>query len=141
MKYILIAATMLFAPAAAGAATPDATPAQRVETFLPAVSSPESDKAIDDLFAGSGFAEKKPQDLMTLKGQIKMAMGLYGQQLGVEKIEEQDLSPSVKRLVYIQKFEEFPVAWEFYFYKAHGQWSLLALNFKDQVSSILDSVH
>ena len=113
------------------------TPSERVEQFLQQVTTPASDQAMDDLFAGSGFAETKPQEIVTLKSQTKMAMGLYGTPIGIEKVREEDLSPSLKRLVYIQKFERYPVAWEFYFYKPKDKWVLNTLNFKDQVAPLV----
>jgi hypothetical protein len=113
------------------------TPSERVEEFLRQVTTSESDKAMDRLFAGSGFAESKPQDIVTLKSQTKMAMGLYGLPLGIEKIREEDLSPSLKRLVYLQKFEKYPVAWEFYFYKPKDDWVINTLNFKDQIGPLV----
>lgn len=116
------------------------TPSERVEHFLQQVVTAESDAAIDDLFAGSGFADQKPQELTTLKSQTKMAMGLYGTMIGIEKVEETDLSPSLKRLVYLQKFEGYPVAWEFYFYKAHDEWHINTMNFKDQIAPIMGRV-
>jgi hypothetical protein len=116
-----------------------ATPTDMVELFLQQVTTSQSDQAYDQLFAGSGFAEQKPQDLLAVKSQTKMAMGLYGKPIGVERIREDDLSPSIKRLVYVQKFESFPVAWEFYFYKPHDKWQLNTIRFKDQVASILGS--
>lgn len=66
-----------------------------------------------------------------------MAMGLYGTPIGIEKIREDDLSPSLKRIVYIQKFERYPVAWEFYFYKPKDKWMINTLNFRDQIALIL----
>lgn len=133
MKRVLCGLLFLLASSTSMAATPS----ERVEEFLEQVATSQSDQAYDQLFAGSGFAEQKPQELKTIKSQTKMAMGLYGKPLGIEKIREEDLSPSIKRLVYIQKFESFPVAWEFYFYKAHDAWTLNTINFKDQISSIL----
>jgi hypothetical protein len=133
MKRVLCGLLLLLAASPSMAATPS----ERVEEFLGQVTTSQSDQAYDQLFAGSGFAEQKPQELKTIKSQTKMAMGLYGKPLGIEKIREEDLSPSIKRLVYIQKFESFPVAWEFYFYKAHDTWTLNTINFKDQISSIL----
>lgn len=114
-----------------------ATPAERVETFLRQVTTPESDAAFDALFENSGFAELKLQDLTTLKSQTRMAMGLYGKPIGLEKIWEEDLSPSLKRIVYLQKFERYPVVWEFYFYKPGDTWVINTLNFKDQVAPLV----
>jgi hypothetical protein len=110
-----------------------------VEQFLQQVTTSQSDQAFDKLFAGSGFAEQKPQELAMVKTQTKSAMSLYGKPIGFEKIREDDLSPSVKRLVYVQKFEGLPVAWEFYFYKPHEAWLINTIRFKDQVASILGS--
>jgi hypothetical protein len=113
------------------------TPSNDAEHFLRKVTTQDSDAAFDQLFAGSGFAESKPQDLVTLKSQTKMAMGLYGTPLGLEKIWEEDLSPSLKRLVYLQKFEKYPVVWEFYFYKPKDRWVINTLKFQDQVSPLV----
>lgn len=113
------------------------TPSERVEVFLRQVATESSDEAFDELFAGSGFSELKPQDLLTLKSQTRMAMGLYGPPIGMEKIREEDLSPSLKRIVYLQKFEKYPVAWEFYFYKPKDTWVINTLNFKDQVAPLV----
>jgi hypothetical protein len=130
---LALALVLLIGPALAHAETPS----ESVERFLRQVTTPESDAAFDRLFAGSGFAELKPQDLVTLKSQTKMAMGLYGTPIGLEKIWEEDLSPSLKRIVYLQKFEKYPVAWEFFFYKPKDAWVINTLNFKDQVAPLV----
>ena len=127
---------LLFALLLSSAQAFGQSPAQRAEEFLARVAT-SSDSAMDDLFSGSGFAETRPQDLVTLKSQTKMAMGLYGVPLGVEKIREETLSPSLVRLVYLQKFAQFPVAWEFYFYKPKDVWILNTITFKDQIGSLV----
>lgn len=113
------------------------TPSEKVEQFLRDVTTPESDRALDQIFAGSGFAEAKPQEVLTLKSQTKMAMGLYGTPIGIEKIREEELSPSLKRLVYLHKFEKYPVAWEFYFYKPKDAWVVYTLKFMDQIDPLV----
>ena len=133
MKRILFTIVLFMACLAAHAQTAP----ERAERFLDEVATPESDAAFDRLFAGSGFAELKPQALATLKSQTKMAMGLYGKPIGIEKIREEDLSPSLKRLVYLQKFEGYPVAWEFYFYRPKTEWLINQIQFKDQVDSLI----
>jgi hypothetical protein len=135
MKRLVLAFALAFASAASFAQTPS----ESADAFLKQVATPKSDAALDSLFVGSGMAELKPQAITTLKGQIKMAMALYGTPLGLEKVQEEDISPSVKRLVYIQKFENLPVAWEFYFYKPKDTWIINTLTFKDQIASIVGS--
>lgn len=136
MKQVIFGFALLFVTAVSYAQTPS----ERVEQFLRQVTTSESDQALDALFAGSGFAESKPQDIITLKSQTKMAMGLYGIPIGIEKIREEDISPSLKRLVYLQKFEKYPVGWEFYFYKPKDKWLLYQLNFKDQIGSFVGAI-
>lgn len=133
MMRVLLASLLLLASPFALAQTP----AERVEEFLRQVGTAKADEAFDRIFEGSGFAELKPQEFTTLKSQTRMAMGLYGTVLGVEKVREEDLSPSLKRLVYLQKFEQYPVAWEFYFYKPKDTWQVNSLNFKDQISGLV----
>jgi hypothetical protein len=112
------------------------TPTQMAETFLARVSaSPEA--SLDELFKGSGFGEAKPQELLAMKSQTRMAMGLYGAPLGFEKVREEVLSPSLVHLVYLQKFPQYPVAWEFFFYKPRDTWVINTLNFKDQIQSLV----
>lgn len=135
MKRVLIGWTLLIASVMSQAQTPT----ESVEQFLRQVATTESDKAFDQMFTGSGIFESKPQDMLMLKSQTKMAMGIYGTPIGFEKVREEDFSPSLKRLVYIQKFETYPVAWEFYFYKAKDKWVINSLNFKDQIASIVGS--
>jgi hypothetical protein len=113
------------------------SPSDRIEHFFTQVTTPASDQALEDLFAGSGLSVSKPQEIAKVKSQTKMAMGLYGTPIGLEKVREEDLSPSLKRLVYLQKFEKFPVAWEFYFYKASDKWVLNTLTFNDLITPLI----
>ncbi len=133
MKRFVLAFSLAFASAAGFAQTPS----ESADVFLAQVATAKSDEAIDTLFAASGIADLKPQAITALKGQIKMAMGLYGKSIGFEKAREENISPSVKRLVYIQKFENLPVAWEFYFYKPKDTWIINSLNFQDQIGTIV----
>jgi hypothetical protein len=112
------------------------TPSERVEKFLSMVVS-EPEKAIDEIFSGSGMAELKPQSIQAMKSQTKAAMAFYGKPLGIEKALEEDISPSLKHLVYIQKFELYPVAWDIYFYKAKDAWSINSITFNDQVAPLV----
>ncbi|HEX6591985.1 MAG TPA: hypothetical protein VF050_08300 [Moraxellaceae bacterium] len=114
------------------------TPSERTEKFLKLVVT-EPDKAIDEVFAGSGIAELKPQAIQAMKSQTKAAMAFYGVPLGVEKVLEEDISPSVKHLVYIQKFELYPVAWDIYFYKAKDNWVVNGIIFNDQIAPLVGS--
>lgn len=113
------------------------SPAQVAEAFLTQVGKGESDAALDTLFAGSGMAELKPQAITAMKSQVKVALGIYGKANGFERISEVDFSPSLKRTTYLQKFEQYPVMWEFYFYKSKDKWAVNQIFFNDQPAAVL----
>lgn len=112
-------------------------PAQLAETFLTRLGKNEPDAAIDALFAGSGMAELKPQAITAMKSQVKVALGMYGKMTGFEKIGETEFSPSLKRMTYLQKFEQYPVIWEMYFYRNKNQWVVNQIFFNDQPATVL----
>ena len=131
---VLIAFCLLSIASLAG---PAPTPAERTESFLAAVAGADPDKAFDELFAESGIADRKPEAVAVLRSQAKAALELYGKPIGIEKLREEDFSPSLKRLVYLQKFAQYPIAWELYFYRATGTWTLNQIVFNDQVGSLV----
>jgi hypothetical protein len=107
------------------------------EAFLAQLGKGESDAAIDTLFAGSGMTELKPQALTAMKSQVKVSLGVYGKAIGVERINEVDFSPSLKRMTYLHKFELYPVIWEMYFYRSKDKWVVNQVFFNDQPAAVL----
>jgi hypothetical protein len=114
------------------------TPASRFEGFLSNVVA-TTDTAIDDVFAGSGMAETKPQALAAMKAQLKGLFPLYGKSLGFEKVSEKDISPSLKKLVYIQKFERTLVVWIGYYYRAKDEWVASNVTYGEEYPKIFNS--
>ena len=112
-------------------------PVQMSEAFLAQLGKNEPDAALDALFAGSGMAELKPQAITAMKSQVKVALGLYGKMTGFEKISETEFSPSLKRMTYLQKFEQYPVIWEMYFYRIKDRWVVNQVYFNDQPATVL----
>lgn len=119
------------------AQTQPQTPQQRVEAFLKRVATGQSDQAIDELFRGSGMSKLKPQALAGMKSQTKAALALYGKAIGFEKIQEVDFAASLKRFTYLQKFEQYPVIWEIYWYKPKDTWVVNQIVFNDQPGALL----
>ncbi len=124
---------LLFAASAVAHAS---TPAEKAEQFLQQVATQESDQAVDQLFAGSNFPSKNPEVVATLKNNVLLSMRLAGKPIGTEKADESDLTPSVKRLIYIQKFETQPTLWTFYFYRAHDEWMITGISFTDNIQAV-----
>jgi len=131
MRILLAIALCFSGPAFASQA------ADKAETFLAEVTAGDPAKAIDNLFAGSGILALKPQSVEFMKTQTRAAIEAYGKVLGVEKIHEESLTPSLKRLVYLQKFEFCPVIWEMYFYKAKDSWAINSILFNDDVGALV----
>lgn len=121
----------------AGTCAAAESPAQIAEAFLTQLGRGESDAALDALFAGSGMAELKPQAITAMKSQVKVALGIYGKAIGAEKINEVDFAPSLKRVTYLQKFEQYPVIWEMYFYRNKDKWVVNQVFFNDQPALVL----
>ena len=110
-----------------------ASPDEKAQLFFKTLNSGQIEKAIDDIFKGSGMAEQKPQAITAMKSQVKVALGVYGEVIGLEKVREEKLTPSVTRIVYIQKFNNLPIIWEMMFYKPKKNWFLTQIRFHEQI--------
>ena len=107
-------------------------PKGAAEQFLRTLMSGEVDKAYDSLFQGSLLPVKKPGAFDVLKGQTKLAMPVYGKVVGFESVNEQKFGDSIVRLVYVLKFEQHPMIWEFFFYRAKSGWVVSNVVYNDQ---------
>ena len=108
------------------------TPAAQFEAFLTAAPI-TPDKAVDDLFVDSALGADK---LASLKAQLKAMLPLYGVPLGFEKILENDISPSLKRLVYLQKFDRTGLLWVIYFYHPKDKWIANFIQVSDEFPKV-----
>lgn len=111
------------------------SPSTMTESFLSMVAINPA-KATDELMRGSAL-EAQPQAIAAMKVQLASAISIYGNPLGFEKVSEQEISPSLRRLVYIQKYESLPMGWEFYFYRARDRWFVIQFIYKDQAAQIV----
>ncbi len=111
-------------------------PKEQAEQFLSSVIKGEVDAAYDKIFTDTKMTDLKPQALSGLKTQTKSVYQMYGQPFAYEMIHNEILSPSLRRLVYLLKFELTPTTWEFYFYQAKDKWTLNKITFYDQYQNI-----
>lgn len=123
---------------APGLAQESASPSEQAERFLTEVGGGGVEGALDTICAGSLLAANV-QQLVLLKGQIEMALPLYGGVLGFEKVEEEVFGDSLVRLTYLQKFERHPLVWEFFFYRPKDGWVLSNIQFADQFALLSGS--
>lgn len=107
-------------------------PRARAEAFLARVNRGEIAPAYDELFAGSPVLAAKPQALDAIKRQTEAGLPLYGRPIGFELQNEKRFGASLVRLTYIQKLEQHPLVWRFWFYKPGDAWFLDNVAFNDQ---------
>lgn len=113
-----------------------AEPTRQAEDFFLTLIEGDINGAYDEIFAGSGIMEAKPQEVQLLKSQTQSAFEIYGKAFAFEIIHNEQLSASLIRLVYLLKFEYLPLTWEFYFYKPRDNWKLSNITFVDQFQNI-----
>lgn len=109
-------------------------PEARAEAFLTSLNSGSVGPAYDTLFAGSPLPAMKPQALDVLKRQTEAALPVYGAALGVEHAGTTMVSESVAIVTYVQKFEQLPLTWRFWFYRPTKDWVALQVLFNDNFS-------
>ena len=120
------------------------SPNDRVEAFLNAIPK-EPDAAVDKLFHGSREEKISPKSGEQLKARLRTSIPVLGRYSGLEKISEKDLTQSLRRLVYLQKFETVPALWVIYLYRTGpNEWVINTLNFTvnlaDPVGAVLNSL-
>jgi hypothetical protein len=141
-KTILWMLAALFAAVAVQASAQ--APNERFESFLNGVAK-DSDAAVDKLFRGSREEKISPKVSEQLKARLKGTIPMLGHYSGFEKIAEKDLSPSLRRVVYLQKFESVPALWVVYLYKAGpNEWLINTMNFTinltDPIGAVLNGL-
>ncbi|MGY0505387.1 hypothetical protein [Luteimonas sp. e5] len=134
MKYVIAAVLALVSTSAFCQ-----NPATDAEALLKAIQDGNAAESIESVFEGTVIQRRNPASIQSVKGQVENLFKAYGTPRGYEKACEKDLSPSYKRLVYLQKFDDLPIAWQFYYYKPGNEWTLTNLRFNDNVVEILDS--
>ena len=74
-----------------------------------------------------------------MKAQFKALLPLLGKPLGVEKVSEKDIAPSLKKLVYIEKFEKVVVVWIGYYYRPRDNWVANGVFFSSEYAKLFNS--
>lgn len=110
----------------------EGSPEEQVASFFKDLSAGKSGEAIDNLYSSNPAFEQKKQQLIMLKQQIPMIDTLFGKSIGQESYVVEHPSPSITRIVKIDKHELHPMVWEFYFYKPHDKWIVSQGVFNDQ---------
>lgn len=114
----------------------DGLPKEQVSAFFKELASGKTASAVDNLYASNPLMSQKPQQLTMLKQQLGSVSALYGSFLGTENIHTEELSSSLVRIVEVEKHENHPIVWEFYFYKPKDKWIISQGMFLDQFTMV-----
>lgn len=114
----------------------DGPPAKQVESFFAEVSAGKVNESIDNLYASNPAMQQKAQALILMKQQLASLAPLYGKIIGTENISNEEISPSIVRIVEVVKHDLHPVIWEFYFYKPTDKWIISQAMFVDQFQAV-----
>ncbi len=123
------------APADAEAASPATAapiePRGHSETFLDALRSDDEavrTGAAETLMAGSLIAQRDGEAAKKIGDQVVALEGLFGVPVGFERLREDRFGESLLRLLYVAKYQQAPIMWEFFYYRPAGEWSLINVN-------------
>lgn len=115
----------------------EGSPEEQVAAFFEEFEQGETTEAVDNLFAQTPMAVENVQlHLDILKASIKEMNEEYGDFLRTENIHNEQLAPSINRIVQVAVFEKTPVIVEFYFYKPQDKWILNRLMYSSNYSFI-----
>ena len=140
MKQIIIA-LMLFMVATANAQAESLASTGEVKKFVELVmadiGSGDFNKGLEKVRPYIALPEAQYDEMMKkMKSQLPTIARYLGKTVGVEFIKEETAGDSLMRVSYIQKFEQAPFRWVFYFYKTRDGWALTAIKFDEKISSL-----
>jgi len=72
----------------------------------------------------------------SLKMQAPMIKQRFGETIGVEYIDTEEIGKSLMEVSYIQKFDKHLMRWKFYFYKGKGGWVLNTFSTDDSIKAM-----
>jgi hypothetical protein len=107
-------------------------PKKLAEQFLEGLAKGDIRIAYSKLFQESEIIKVRGEEITKLRQQTEMALPVFGNMAGYDKICETAFGKALVRLVYITRMERHPVIWEFFFYKPKAEWMVASVNFNDQ---------
>lgn len=119
------------APAASEVPVTPIEPRGHSEAFLETIRNEDEavrTSAAETLMAGSLIAQRDPEAASKIGAQVVALEGLFGVPIGFERLREERFGESLLRLLYVSKYQQAPIMWEFFYYRPDGEWSLINVN-------------
>lgn len=103
----------------------------RVEEFLRDVEGENMRTSVETLLIGSPLLTSDQRRVRQLQDTIQHELPRYGTFVKVELLKVERIGTSIVRCVYLYHCKNYPVVWNFTFYKKEGksEWVVIALKF------------
>jgi hypothetical protein len=75
----------------------------------------------------------------TVEHHLKAFRGTYGEPLGWELVQENRANETLRRYVYLFKYETNVLCWAFIFYRPHNDWKLISWHYSESLDSLWSS--
>jgi hypothetical protein len=72
----------------------------------------------------------------TVEHHLKAFRGKYGEPLGWELVHENRVNETLRRCVYLFKYETNVLCWEFVFYRPHDDWKLISWHYSESLDGL-----
>lgn len=110
-------------------------PDKIIARFFAALQRKEVDQACDQLFRGTRI-EKRADAIKTIRSWTKDALAIFGPILGYETVEKKAVGTRLVKYTVISLGKEFPLRWDFTFYKSQDSWKLIDIRPWDRLAPI-----
>ena len=95
-------------------------------------------KAIEYAFATNKWMLKKPEVVTNVKTQLKTLTDMLGEYSGFEPMEENTVSPSLKEVKFLVKYEREPLQFTFLLYKPKDKWMVENFSFNENLDKEIE---
>jgi len=103
-----------------------------VDRFFSGIARGEIDSAYKELTKNSKLADKV-DEIKALKEKTRQAAEMFGEIVGSELVEEENVGMHLTRMTYISFGKNYPLRWRFYFYRPDETWRLIDIRVDDSL--------
>ena len=95
-------------------------------------------KAVEYAFSTNKWMLKKPEVVTNVKTQLKTLTDMLGEYYGFEAMEENAVSPSLKEVKFLVKYEREPLQFTFMLYKPKDKWLVENFSFNENLDKEIE---
>jgi hypothetical protein len=114
-----------------------------VESFVSKLGDDSGEALVGEKASGRWLISD--QEYASFQGQFKVDRARFRKQYGergeMEFVREQSLSPSLVRLVYLERYQHDGILWIFVVYRTMGEWRLVGVSWKEKLAVAVDALN